>query len=486
MMHQLRDTRMDPASGQMGDYKKFSEAHEALKQMGVLSKATADITEDEVKSQITLVDALKAQVTVEQKVADLKKAERSNAVASENKKGAGDADRAMRAQGDAFKKATEEEEREWKERYTRAVGAIQEGEREKIAATDQGSRARLDALNAAIREEETHGLQETGFYKSLLVERVNITRQLLDEESKLKAEAGREDAQHGQKMAELQLAADRDAAQLRRSGHRTNIQELLTDETNFENLDYAIKMTGFAQEIAALDKHDKDYQNKLKALQNKEEELTKQHENKVTQIKSTAEIDRNKRILDAETRFNDEVARGLTQVIMGHQSFAAMMASIGDQVASGMIQNAIKSILANDMTKESDAAKAARDGFNAGMKFPFPANLVLAPTLAAANFARVMAFESGTDRVPGMGMGDIVPAMLAPGEGVVPGGVMDKLSSLARSGGLDANRAGQVHYHSHTTNHIHAIDGASVEGMLTKHSDKFSKHFHGELRKLNR
>jgi hypothetical protein len=106
----------------------------------------------------------------------------------------------------------------------------------------------------------------------------------------------------------------------------------------------------------------------------------------------------------------------------------------------------------------------------------------MGPILGAAAFAGVMAFAGG-GIVPGVGRGDVVPAMLTPGEGVVPGGVMDQLSQMARSG----NMASGNHYHvrAHFAPQIHAIDAAGVDKMLDKHSAKFQKHFENTLRKLN-
>src|SRR6185369_5348146 len=96
------------------------------------------------------------------------------------------------------------------------------------------------------------------------------------------------------------------------------------------------------------------------------------------------------------------------------------------------IRNAIKSILADDMTKEHDAAAAARKAFLAGMQFPFPVNVVMGPVLAAAAFASVMAFQEG-GLVPGVGIGDVQPAMLEPGETVLPKKMSENLSRAANA-----------------------------------------------------
>jgi hypothetical protein len=199
--------------------------------------------------------------------------------------------------------------------------------------------------------------------------------------------------------------------------------------------------------------------------------------------KEKAEEERSKKIKSAEDHLRDSLAQGLTQSIMGHQTWAKMVTQFGDQVVSGMLQNAIKSMLTEDMTKEKDAASAARKAFNIGMSMG-PAGIILGPVFGAAAFAAVMAFEGG-GIVPGTGSGDIVPAMLTPGEGVVPKGVMEGLSNLAKSGGM----GGGQHVHIHGVKFaptVHALDSAGVDRVLEKHADTFKRHFEGVVRKMNR
>jgi hypothetical protein len=140
-------------------------------------------------------------------------------------------------------------------------------------------------------------------------------------------------------------------------------------------------------------------------------------------------------------------------------------------------------MLAMDMTKEKDAAAAARKAFNIGMSMG-PAGIVLGPVFGAAAFAAVMAFEKGGE-VPGVGRGDIVPAMLEPGEGVVPKGVMAGLSDMARNGGMD--RSGTTyHVHVRPTYHVQTIDGNGMQAALEKHTDVLQRHFETAVRKMNR
>ena len=338
-------------------------------------------TEKEVQAQQTLVEALQAQAKVQADVNELAAKDKGNARITTQNKVDNEGDNAARQQAQTQKQAADEAQKLWEENYRRAVEGLQENERQKIDATREGSTARLAAIDAAIKEEESKGLQDTGFYRGLLTTRVDLTRQMAEEQAKLTAEAGKEEAEHGQKMGELQVQADKEAAQLRMSAKRTTDQERAASEIQLANAEYQVQQAGYAKQIDALDKSAKDYENKLRALQDKQLELTREHENQITAIKDKAEEDRNRRILAGEQHLDDAIARSLTQLLTSHKGFAAQMRGIGEQVAEGMMQNAIKAILADDMTKPHDAAAAARKAYLAGMQFPFPVNLVMGPAL---------------------------------------------------------------------------------------------------------
>jgi hypothetical protein len=96
-----------------------------------------------------------------------------------------------------------------------------------------------------------------------------------------------------------------------------------------------------------------------------------------------------------------------------------------------------------------------------------------------------MAFEKG-GIVPGTGSGDIVPAMLTPGEGVVPKGVMEGLSNLARNGNMGGGTTNVTHVHVHHSPTIHALDSDGMDRVLEKNSATLQKHFESTLRKMNR
>ena len=367
---------------------------------------------------------------------------------------------------------------------TRDIQTLEQGIREQIDATQQGSAARLAAIDAGIREEEAHQLQLTQFYGTLATERISAVRQMAEDQAKQQAEAGREAADAEEKQQELQLAGIRQWLELYNSAHRTSDTERLNDSVALTEQEYLIKDQALQKKMAALDKSDKDYINNLKVLQDKEKQLTQQSENEITAIKEKAEQERNERILSAGQRMDDAMAHGLTESIMRHQTWAQTLTSLSNQMVSQMMQTAIQSALAMDFGKEKDAAHAARKAFTKVMDaLPFPADVIVAPLAAAGAFTAVMAFAGGTDRVPGLGTGDVVPSMLTPGEGVVPGGVMDGLRNVARNGGFE--RGPSLSVHVRPTYHVQTIDGDGMGKALEKHADQLQQHVERAVRKVN-
>jgi hypothetical protein len=128
----------------------------------------------------------------------------------------------------------------------------------------------------------------------------------------------------------------------------------------------------------------------------------------------------------------------------------------------------------------SDARTAAGNAYEWGWEHGGVAAPVLAPALAAGAFAIGLAFQNG-GIVPGVGRGDIVPAMLEPGETVLPKGLTEALSRSTNPGPSNT-----THLHYRPTFHVNTIDGDGVQGMLDKHTEAFTKHFNNEMRKQNR
>jgi hypothetical protein len=370
------------------------------------------------------------------------------------------------------------------DQYRESLRLLTESEREKIDATREASAERLAAIDSAIKEEQAKGLQSTQFYRDLQNQRVQVQRQADEEANKLAAEAGKEQADSVRATGEIALAAWREQTQLLNSLRRVSYDELLAQDIDFANKEHTLKLSAMQQDADALDKTAKDYDNKLKAIQDKELQRIQQHENDVAALRAKSQAKQTTDQQTALASMEKNFASAFTQVLMGHQSFAAMMGHASQQLVGNLITAGID--MANHLNdgKLQQAEAAARWGFSWGAQYGGPAAPVLAPMMAATFFTGVMAFADGGVVPGGIGAGDVVPAMLTPGEGVIPGGMMAQLNEMARSG----NMGGGTHYHAsiHYAPVVNAVDGDGVEKMLDKHGDKFQRHVETTLRKLNR
>jgi hypothetical protein len=333
---------------------------------------------------------------------------------------------------------------------------------------------RKEATEAA--EKDAEGTQRAweGYYKWAAEQE--------KERAHLVAEMGKESAEHAKKMADLQIEADVEAGTLQLGRHRENAQAIANLEIQAEIDRYNAQQAGYAAELAALDKFGKDYAAKKQQIEDRMAEAERASQNKIVKIDDDAEKEKDAKLKAAYDRMESEIAGGLARVLTGHETFAKMVTSLGDQVAQGMLENAMKSMMAMDMDKEKQAAHAARDGYLAGMKFPFPVNLVMAPSLAAMAFASMMAFEEG-GIVPGVGRGDVTPAMLTPGESVLPKQLTEGLTRAAEGGSMGGDT--HVHVHHHAVYNVQAFDSAGVDKVLQQHGEKFVDHAARELRRRN-
>jgi hypothetical protein len=469
MMKQLKSSQAAPDMGKQGDYGKYVEAANELKKVGLSTD------EKEVQSYTKLVEQLRAQETLQGKIAQLKVAQGSNATQTVHKQMDSEAAEKARKEEEEERKIAEEAGRREEQAYRASVERLQESEREKIQATERGTAARLSAIDSAIRNEENHELEETGFYRSLRTSRVETIRQMVDEEAKLRAEAGKEQAEHALKMGELVIAAEKQQLQLRVGLHHITAAQLLAEELKISGEEYQAKMAAYAQEIAALDKHGKDYENKLKAIQDKEKELTRQHENELTQIQQAADAKRVSTVTDAYNRMGEAAARTAAQSIMQGQNLGQAFERMGAQMLQTALTNLMQMETVQGRKRFGDARTAAADAWDSA------GNPILGAIEAAEAFTAVMAFQDG-GIVPGVGRGDIVPAMLEPGEGVIPKAVMDAV----RGGGGESSSGGTTIVHVRPTYHVQTIDGDGMRAALNKHTDVLQKHFETAVRKMNR
>lgn len=303
-----------------------------------------------------------------------------------------------------------------------------------------------------------------------------------EEREKLAQEGAKDEAEHETRMGELKLAAIKERDQSLLAQGRITAQQMLADEKKAEADEYANQRQALNTELAGLNQQANDYQNRKQALNNKLEELQQQHDNKMQQLDDQAAKKQLTAIQAFANKMQQDYAQGFTQVIMGKESFAKAMQQIDSQLAASALKWALTSLesLATVQGRKrlGDARTAAADAYaDAG-------NPITGTIAAAEAFAKVMSFESG-GIVPGVGKGDTVPAMLTPGETVLTKALTDKLSYASKFGGDSASTPPAQHIHNHHYN-ISAIDGASVQSMLDKHSSVFERHATSHFRKMNK
>jgi len=435
------------SGGQHGDYTKYEQASVQLKQIGV------GFTQKEVEAQQTLTDALRAQVTVAEKLGAIGKGEKHNEATAESQRSA---------------RELSEAQVKLKEATDRLAEAREKLKRTESSAMFESEKQMDKEIAAGLAQVQARILD----YIAALKERARVTEEL-----------GKEEAEHIRKMAALGLHEEEEQTKESVKLHKRRSDEILAEQIAGENANYAALLHADQIQLATLDHYGKDYEVKIKQINDHEAELTKAHENKITDIKAKAEEERNATILAAEQKFGNEMSSGMMKVLKGQESFSHMMVGLGQEVASGMLQSLMTMETVEGRKKLSAARLAGAEGFQWGMEHGGVTAPVLAPIMAAVAFAGVMAFEEG-GIVPGVEKGDVVPARLTPGEGVIPEKVMTGISNAAKHGG-GSGGSGDTHVHYHNHSSIQAFDSDGVDKVLQQHGDKFISHVGNELRKRN-
>jgi hypothetical protein len=455
--------------------------NKALQWGNELKAAGVGITDKEIQSQRALVEFFTTQVEAQREIT----AEQSKQYANARIQTANQ----MSKQGNQTdSKVAEGRARMMQDlygEYEQKVAIVQQGERETIDATKAGSTERLQAIESAMAREEADGLQSTAFYKELAIQKLEVQREIGQQQAEEAAAMDRERIESNEKVAELELAGEKQKQALIAAVKHVSAQQQAAEDEKNATLEYNLKRQALQNEIEALDQSGQQYRQQLQRLQDQEKQLWQQHENDLAAIREKTEEETNQKLSATYQEFVTSVSGQLTQLIMRHQTLAKTFENLGDQMISSAIKNAIQYVLSNKTRQESDARAAASAGFRVGMEIGGPLAPVIAPVFAAVAFAGAMAFESG-GIVPGVGRGDTVPAMLTPGEGVVPRGVMDGLSNIARNGGFDKSQGSTVHLHVRPTYHVQTIDGDGMQAALEKHSGQLVQQFHKVVRSLNR
>ena len=448
-------------NGGGGDYNKFEEAKNKLRQLGVtLENTTTASLQKQIEAQQNLVDVLNSQVGSEERIAQLKSLQGGNAKTEDKQKDAQAAKERERQLQEALKGGRDLYLSELFQQYRDNVTAVQQGEKEQIDATKQGTAERLSAINEAMLAERQMGLENTAFYRQLQLQEIETQRQMDEGGTKSTEDMVKE------KMSALRELAQEEA---RHIGAMSKAQVPKGAD------DYAEKQAALQQEYTA--KHTElmqEFQDaqlmgtQRVALEQKINDqsaaLDKKHQDQVAELaKQEAQTEKQAR-LEVANAFG----QSLLQVAEGHTS----MARVAETAFQSMISNSLKAALTEKASEETSqlahAKSAAAAAGHAVANIPI-VGPALAIVAAGATFAAMMAFEEG-GIVPGVGRGDIVPAMLTPGEGVVPG----------MGGGGHT-----YHLHVRPTYHVQTIDGDGMQDALEKHSDQLQRHIQNTLRKMN-
>jgi hypothetical protein len=358
----------------------------------------------------------------------------------------------------------------------RDLRLLEQAEREKIDAAETGSATRLAAIEAAIKEEESKGLQDTAYYRQLQIQQVEAVRQANEEKARLNDEAIKQGIAAKAKAAEEET---RHSAAMSKIEKPKGVNDFGVKKAELDK-EYNANREELMKELADTEKMGKAKVAEARKVNTEIEALDRKHLNQLQELdKEQAQAGK---VAAMETA--NAFGQSMLQVAQGHQSMAKAAQAAFEKMVSASLQAALMEVAHEKTAQMAHAESAAAAAFHAMAGIP-----VVGPALgavaAAATFAAAMAFENG-GIVPGTGTGDIVPAMLTPGEGVVPKGVMEGLSNLAKSGGMSGGPAHVTHVHIHHSPTIHALDSEGMDRVLEKNSATLQKHFEHTLRKMNR
>lgn len=139
--------------------------------------------------------------------------------------------------------------------------------------------------------------------------------------------------------------------------------------------------------------------------------------------------------------------------------------------ASGIARSKAVEDAAHAHEKVGDAKSGAVAVWNKVLHaLPFPANVIVAPIAAGAEFSAMMAFERG-GVVPTTG-----PALVHQHEMVLPAHIAQHVLDTAGGGGGGGRNI-------NVTTNVHALDGADAHSVLTRHSASIAQGVQREMRR---
>lgn len=209
LMRQLQAVRARPTSDSDDDLKTLQifQLEQKLKDLNAIKVFGDTIDDKAVKSQEALVAILDAQIKKKEKINEFGSKEIEAKNIEEGNRAAGEADKVFKAQADAQKQAIDQEDKAEDDRRNHFIASMQEQEKERIAATKQGSEERIRVIDAAIKEEEAHGFQDEAYYKSLQVQRVQAVQARIVQQQKAEQDADKKELNDAEQQAKREVTA---------------------------------------------------------------------------------------------------------------------------------------------------------------------------------------------------------------------------------------------------------------------------------------
>jgi hypothetical protein len=396
------------------------------------------------------------------------------------------------AEGKLYKMSLAEESSYWQAKLalTTAGSAENLAVRNKTATLGQAvAKEKFDAEIADLRAQQDqykHNYEEriaiaqkiyqkeVDTYKAGSKEALAALGEIAKEQRKYAEQTKEVQAIRAEIMREGQLGeieTERQMLQLRFAMGQISNAQLLQREQVLEDQIYLIKQKAL-QERLQLERAlgDKDPV-KIQQLNLQLEQLERQHQQRITQLKSQALIEQNKPILDAAASMKDAFTRSAQGILSGQQTLGQGLKSLWTGVVNSIV-NALGQILMKWVSQtaamkalssalglsevSSDSAKAGAGGVASMAAAPFPLNLT-APAFGAEMAALAlsygaMASASGGYDIPA-GVNPVT--QLHQREMVLPANLADAVRGMtADSGG------GDVHLH------VHAVDAQSVKRLF--------------------
>jgi hypothetical protein len=394
------------------------------------------------------------------------------------------------------------------EGFTRSVQDIVKAEQEQAAATKGGTQARIQIIEAAQAQLRAMGAQGTQAYKNLEKEKTAAVTEEAAKRKKIQEETAKEIAKD--ELVTAKSTHDQDQSRINQDKTALESkysQGLVSARSYYNQLNSLAQQKKTSDDVYAeaeynaqkkvLDKQEADAQgdvDKLALVYAQKKTLDDQYTAKKLANENTYEqtvlANRKKEIADWKKhldQMNQEFETTMNGMIDGSKTFGQsmddmftkMVENFADKLVKMFLQwaeNLIMMSVLKETTDKSDHAKsvvidakdAAAKAWASGMKAPWPLNMVLAPTLAAAAFTGTMAFAEKGALVP-----DDMLMNVHKDEMVLPAKISTPLQSALAGGGFGGN-GGNSFYGSPIT--IQAIDGPSVQQMLDTHGQRFADH----------